>query len=93
MLNEKKVIFLRHPDSELFEEAYFVMKRNAVKKPFPTDMVAEAERILSGGELFAPTAEKKERKARGAKRVKKVFCFLLAFLLGAGAAAAWFLLA
>ena len=82
---EKKVVFLRHPDSRLFEEAYFVMKRDREKSPPPSDMVAEAERILWGEEPM-PTAEKKEEKPKREGRIRKAVGLLIAFLLGAGAA-------
>ena len=45
---EKRMVFLRHADSELFEEAYFVMRRDIARRPAHRDMVAEAERILKG---------------------------------------------
>ena len=88
---EKKVIFLRHPDSKLFEEAYFVMKRDVGVAPSPADMVAEAERILLGGEPPAPTTPETEKKPKGHKRLKRILWSFAAFLLGAAAAAVWLL--
>ena len=80
---EKRMVFLRHADSELFEEAYFVMRRDIARRPAHRDMVAEAERILKGEDrevsVPAPLVRGKERKKEG-KRGR--WSFLVPFLLG-----------
>lgn len=80
---EKRMVFLRHADSELFEEAYFVMRRDAARRPAHRDMVAEAERILKGEDreapLLAPLERKKKRKKEGKRGWQS---FLVPFLLG-----------
>ena len=80
---EKRMVFLRHADSELFEEAYFVMRRDVARRPAHRDMVAEAERILKGEDrevsVPAPLVRGKERKKEG-KRGR--WSFLVPFLLG-----------
>ncbi len=44
---QKKIIFLRNTDSDVFEEAYFVIKDDAAVSPgAEEDMVREANRIL-----------------------------------------------
>ena len=45
----KRVIIIKEPQSEIFEEAYFIMRsgKGLIKTPKENDMVAEANRILS----------------------------------------------
>ena len=82
---EKRMVFLRHADSELFEEAYFVMRRDA-RRPDYRDMVAEAERILrcETGEKESHTArfpQKCGKRKRGRGKLSFLFAFALGVLL------------
>ncbi|MHC1695764.1 MAG: hypothetical protein AB9835_10970 [Eubacteriales bacterium] len=44
----KKVIVIRDPQSELFEEAYFIIKTGkGLSRPSEDDMVSEANRLIS----------------------------------------------
>jgi hypothetical protein len=82
---EKRVVFLRHPDSTLFEEAYFVVKRDATAAPAPVDMVAEAERILLGE--GRPEEEKSSRSTQEKSKRNAFWRWLLCFFAGGGACA------
>lgn len=82
---EKRMVFLRHADSELFEEAYFVMRRDA-RRPAYRDMVAEAERILrcETEEKESHTGvspQKRGKRKRGKGRLSFLFAFALGVLL------------
>lgn len=86
---EKRVVVLRHADSVLFEEAYFVMRR-ASGRASHTDMVTEAERLLTGGETSSAADEKKkkERRTKERSRARRAALSFLWFCLGALFAAA-----
>ncbi len=71
---EKRVVRLVRPDSEYFEEVFFVLKDGARREAERTgDIVREATRLLS--------------ECCGARRERRPFG-LLPFLLGAAAASA-----
>ncbi len=73
---EKKVWHLRHPESGIFDEVYFVLREDAEGCAAPGDMIAEAERIIR-----KETAEKvlpKKKKKKG---------MILSFLVGAAVSA------
>ncbi len=80
---QRKVIFLKNTDSEIFTEAYFIVDDRASEAK-ESDMVREANRIIE--ENLARGAAGK----RGAKGVKGLLRVLLygvpAFLLGGGLA-------
>ncbi len=67
----KNVVFLKDTGSELFDEAYFVVKAS-VKSEGYHDIVSEAAHIASG-----LCERKKKRKFKGA-----LFGFLAGVLLG-----------
>ena len=78
---EKRIIHLKNPQSELFEEAIFLLKENPYT-PQMSDIVAEANRILGEGE------ERRRRSVMPGGKGKMLFfflgfgvCALLAFLL------------
>jgi len=75
---EKRMVFLRHADSELFEEAYFVMRRDADMGGAPTaDMIGEANRIIES----ARPSKRREKQGHG----RHVWVLLAAFVsFGAG---------
>ena len=43
---QKKIIYLKNTDSEVFDEAYFVLRDERLGKMEECDMVKEANRIL-----------------------------------------------
>lgn len=44
----KRVIIIKNPDSEIFEEAYFIVKnKNFFRTPKESDMVGEANRLIT----------------------------------------------
>lgn len=56
--SERRMIYIRDTGSNLFREAYFVLRENAPASS-EKDMIAEAERIIR--ERFVPGAVKKRR--------------------------------
>jgi len=88
--SEKKIIYVKDTGSQIFEEAYFVLRRGA-EGSGPShsgeDMVQEAQRIVEESTL-SYVRHKKRRQIRGR---------LVSFLAGAAAAslllgAGWLLL-
>ena len=71
----KRVIVVKHPDTELFEEAYFIVKetRRAGKNDTKS-LVAEAKRIIN--------REKEGEKKNVAEVVKSRLVNVFFFLLG-----------
>ena len=88
---EKRVVVLRHADSTLFEEAYFVMRR-ASGRASHLDMVSEAERLLTGGETSPTTEQKREKEPKKKKdgRARRAALSFLWFCLGCACAAGVF---
>ena len=77
---QKKMIVIKTSDSEIFEEAYFVVK-GGVERSQP-DMVSEANRIIEGcGE------KRRERKSRDMKAlIIPVISFMTGTFFGGGIA-------
>ena len=72
----RRVIVVKHPDSDSFEEAYFIVREGKFKRKSDTDsLVGEANRLINGGGEV-PHLLKKPRLSRG-------FCTALAFIAGA----------
>ena len=44
---QKKIIYLKNTQSNIFEEAYFVIKEEVIEERSENDMVEEANRILN----------------------------------------------
>ncbi len=78
---QKKMIVIKTSDSDIFEEAYFVVK-GGVEKSKP-DMVFEANRIIEGCS--------ERRRDRGGRDMRvlilPVICFMIGTLFGGGIAA------
>ena len=90
---EKRTVYLRHADSALFEEAYFVLRREARSSLGHREMVAEAERILRGEEVERDASpRKRQKRCEGEKERSGRWAPVLAFLLGMAGSAAVFLL-
>ncbi len=47
---QKRVIQIKSPKSEIFEEAYFILKDTEKDEPAEFDIVREAERLLAESE-------------------------------------------
>lgn len=69
---QKRVIFLKNTGSELFEEAYFVVKDGMGEKRSHLDMVGEANRIIE---------ENYEKKKRFTFPVNLALSFLAGALI------------
>lgn len=67
---KKNVVYVRNTESDVFEEAYFILSDDfESKQPSEPDMVAEANRIIAESPIaayFGITAEK-QRKKHGLK--------------------------
>lgn len=82
---QRKVIFLKSTESEIFSEAYFIVDEKATSTS-EADMVREANRIID--ENLAHTTTRGERR-RGIGRIMgAILRGIPAFLIGAGIAAA-----
>jgi hypothetical protein len=82
--SQKRMIVVRTRDSRLFEEAYFVMRRETAPTATDTpDMLWEANRII---ENTLPPAERSEAGATvGRPGVLRALWFGLGALCGGGA--------
>ena len=72
----KRIIFLKNTGSELFEEAYFIIKPGALKKG-TGDVVEEATRIVNG------LTEKQTRSKKGRAPLGRLISYLLGLATGA----------
>lgn len=76
----RKVVVVKNTDSDLFEEAYFILKPSA--DAFENaDFLAEAKRIIAARTGYARRSRGRERRIR---RVKNWLFTLLGALSGAG---------
>ena len=83
---QKRVIYLKNTGSPLFDEAYFIVSREGEATGLAeSNMVCEANRIID--ESLSVECEGKQKDA-----VRRIFSFLLPFLLGAVISTAIFLL-
>jgi hypothetical protein len=62
---QKQVIHLKNPESDLFEEAFFVIKHTPRTPPTKRTMVEEASRILQGEAVGEVTQQKEAEKGNG----------------------------
>ena len=72
---QKRMIVVKTADSEVFEEAYFVLRKEALREG--EDMVREANRIIDES-----GTSKKEPASRQLLPVISVSCFVLGGMLG-----------
>ncbi len=79
---QKRVVFVKNPDSALFDEAYFVLREGRVDEASGQDMVREALHILEreGGET--PKKRKKEEGEGNHRNRMGRWRFLHGLLLG-----------
>jgi LPS O-antigen subunit length determinant protein (WzzB/FepE family) len=76
----RRMVVLKHTGSRLFEEAYFILREETEAKVPRTDMIAEANRIVSANTL--PPREEKPKRSP----LLMTFFFLLGALVGGGGA-------
>ncbi len=78
---QRRIYVVKNTDSALFEEAYFILKRNPSPQPAvsESEMAEEADRIVKDVYGFAPLCR---RRSFGTK--------ILAFVLGAAASSVLF---
>lgn len=75
---QKKVICIKDTGSEMFEEAFFIMKpsKDGIRKE--TDMVHEARRILENSRVQASKAQHQTKNKKNSKVI--FFSFLFGFV-------------
>ena len=59
---ERKVLYLKNCESQLFDEAYFVLRKNTETPPCANDMLEEATRIIRA-ETTSLRAPRKKKSA------------------------------
>ena len=67
----KRVVYMKNTDSDMFEEAYFIVRAKHTPHSSERDMVAEAERIIR---------ESATEKKRGRRRARTLFSYLMGIL-------------
>lgn len=77
---QKKMIVVKTEESSIFEEAYFVVRRQAEKTHM--DMLAEANKIIEG----CRCEKGKKEKGFGFIRLRDVFMIICGALAGGGIA-------
>ena len=75
----KQIVFLKNTGSELFEEAYFILKPNAYNKK-EDDIILEATRIIGEATDIKP------KKRNVSHTVSRIACFILGAIIGGGGA-------
>ncbi len=74
----KNVVYVKNTDSELFEEAYFIVSdKTAIKNKCENDMLKEASRIISNGPMRSYFPTDKEAKNESAAEIRKALWFVL----------------
>lgn len=80
---QKKMIVIRTHDSRVFEEAYFVMRRDTEASVGDSDMLTEADRIIRRHTAGAERPLHQGR-SRVRERVRYLLWLGLGLLLGSG---------
>ena len=82
---QKKVICIKDTGSEMFEEAFFIMKpsKDGVRKE--NDMIREARRILENSRVQPGRIQYREKNNKNSKMM--IFSFLFGVLSAAAACA------
>ncbi len=75
---EKRMIMIKNTGSELFEEAYFILNNKKAQNTSRTDMVKEANRIISENSIIPQSKEKQKNP---------LFFYILGIFSGMGAMA------
>jgi len=78
---QKKIIFLKNTQSEIFDEAYLVIKDNALYENMnECDMVEEANKIIEENFVFEDTKSPMNKILGGLKN--NILPFAIGFLSG-----------
>ena len=82
---EKRVVWLRNTESDIFEQAYFILSDSAYdKKKSEGDIVSEAKRIIGEAPIsgwWCGSSLKKKKRRIGSALGRFAF-FTVGFLLG-----------
>ncbi len=82
---QKKMIVIRTHDSRVFEEAYFVMRRDTEGTVESCDMLTEADRIIRRNTAGMGGGHPPEREGKRPRPwLSKVCWLLLGILIGGG---------
>jgi len=85
---QKKVIWMRNTESDLFDEAYFILSERADKRACTeSDMIKEAGRLIGLSPVSGYWGAKADTPLRSPKREKHMGGRLTSFLLGFAAGA------
>lgn len=82
---QKRMIVIRTHDSRVFEEAYFVMRRDSEMAVTDSDMLSEADRIIrrsAGG--WRPQEEEPHKNHTERPCLRRLGWLLAGFFLGSG---------
>ncbi len=74
----RRVVVMKNPDSEIFDEAFFVVKENAVFAKSERSAVDTAKKIIHDIEKES----KKTKKVKILETAKAVFFLILGIVLG-----------
>ena len=82
---QKKMIVIRTHDSRVFEEAYFVMRKETEAAVEDSDMLTEADRIIrrSTAGMTAAAVPRQERQGNAGERLRQRVRSVLWFFAGA----------
>ena len=83
---EKRVVWLRNTESDLFDQAYFILSESAYeRKQSEGDVVAEAKRIIARLPIagYWDNSARNMKKRRTPSASLKLVFFVLGFLVGA----------
>jgi len=90
---QKRMIVIRTHDSRVFEEAYFVMRRDSEMAVNDGDMLSEADRIIRRSMVGFEDQEKVGSKRRMSTKLRCFIWFLSGMIMGSGCIGMlWFLL-
>ena len=81
---QKKMVVIRTHESRLFEEAYFVLRKDGERGMDDEDMLQEADRIIRGSTAGMDTGMFQHRR-RGGRWLSRLCWMGAGFLLGGGA--------
>lgn len=80
---ERRIIMLKGTDSEIFDEAYFLLRKDFKNEEGDAEMVSEAKRIVSLNTT---------RRRKRANVKKEALVFALGILLGAAASVIFYII-
>lgn len=87
----KNVVYVKNTDSELFEEAYFIVSdSSAAKNKCENDMLKEASRIISNGPMRSYFSDGKNTSDEKKGDIGKALWFVLGATVTAALNAVFF---